>query len=67
MEGWTLVYSSNKMHQVNYIIGLLQENNITAVMVNKQDSFYLIGEIEVYVPVDQAFISKQLINIIQGE
>ncbi len=67
MEGWTLVYTSNKMHEVNFVIGILEENGITAVMVNKQDSFYLFGDIEVYVPVEHAFNATQLINKIKSE
>ncbi len=67
MEGWTLIYRSNKIHEIEFIKAQLQEFNIISVIVNKQDSFYLIGDIELYVSVEDAFNANQLINKFQSE
>lgn len=67
MEGWTLVYTGNKIHEVNFIQGVLESNNIQTVVVNKQDSVYFFGDIELYVSVEDAFNANQLINKFQGE
>lgn len=67
MEGWTLVYRGNKIHEIELIKAQLQEFNIVSVIVNKQDSVYLIGDIELYVPVNDAFNANQLINKFQSE
>lgn len=67
MEGWTLVYRGSKIHEVNFIKGLLEQNNITSVIVNKQDSAYMIGDIELYVTVEDAFNANQIINNLRSE
>lgn len=67
MEDWTLVYTSNKSHEIAYLKEVLDENNIVAVIINKQDSMYLLGDIELYVPVDQAFNASQIINKFKSE
>lgn len=67
MEDWTLVFTSNKQHEVTYLKEVLENNNILSVVVNKQDSLYLIGEVELYVPVEQAFNASQIINKFKSE
>ncbi|MBK6346211.1 MAG: DUF2007 domain-containing protein [Bacteroidales bacterium] len=62
MEGWVCIYTSIQLHQVEMIRGILEENGITAIVVNKQDSVYLIGEIELFVSHGDAFNANQIIN-----
>lgn len=62
MEGWTCVYTTTYLHEAELVRGMLEENLITAFLVNKQDSVYLFGEIEIHVPTDNAFEARQLIN-----
>jgi hypothetical protein len=66
MEGWVCVYTSGYLHMAEMIRGLLEENGITAIVVNKQDSVYLIGDIELYVSYDDAFVANQIINSKEG-
>jgi len=65
MEGWTCIYTSGKLIEVEIIRGYLDENNITAIIVNKQDSVYFIGDVELYVPFEDAFSANQIIKSIQ--
>jgi hypothetical protein len=44
-----LVYSSDQYHQALIIQEMLAENNIEADIVNKKDSSFLIGDVEIYV------------------
>ncbi len=67
MDGWTLIFSSDKIQEIELLKAQLQEFNIVSVIVNKQDSFYLIGDIELYVPIEDAFNANQLINKFQSE
>lgn len=62
MEGWTCVFSSGNLQEAEIIRGLLEDNQITAILINKQDSVYLFGDIEVYVSVEDAFNANQIIN-----
>ncbi len=67
MEDWTLIYTSNKIQEVYYIKELLEDKGIVSVIVNKQDSIYLFGEIELYVPREEAFSATQIINNLESE
>ncbi|MCK4676969.1 MAG: DUF2007 domain-containing protein [Bacteroidales bacterium] len=58
---WTKIYSSTLLYKVEILKGLLAENNIQSVIVNKKDSVYLIGEIELFVNVEDAFRAKQIL------
>lgn len=67
MENWTKLYSTRNYAEANIIKGMLEENSILAIIFNKQDSNYLIGEIELYVSIlvkDMALrlIDKTLFN-----
>ena len=67
MDGWTCIYTTTFIHEAELIRGMLEENRITAFLVNKQDSVYLIGEIEIHVPNADAFEATQLIKTSEGE
>jgi hypothetical protein len=67
MEGWTCVYSGTQLHEAVFIKDFLEGNNITTVIMNKHDSLYLIGEIDLYVSVEDAFNANQLINKLKSE
>jgi hypothetical protein len=60
-KNWTKIFSSSQLYKVEIIKGLLSENNIVSIEINKQDSAYLFGEIELYVKVEDAFQAKQII------
>lgn len=66
-DNWTQVYSSSQQYQIELIRGLLKEHDIESVTMNKQDSFYHFGSIELYVNVEDAFRAKQIIEKHQGE
>lgn len=63
MKNWFLLYTTKNYTEASIIKGMLEENEIRALVLNKQDSNYLsFGEIEVYVPVHLKDIAKQLVN-----
>jgi len=41
---------------------ILEDNDIEVIVMNKQDSFYLIGDIEVYVKPEDVIRAKFLIK-----
>lgn len=49
MENWNVVYVSGKQYLAELARQKLIENGIDAVVLNKKDSVYLIGHIEVMV------------------
>lgn len=63
MNNWFLLYSTQNFAEASIIKGMLEENEIRVVVLNKQDSSYLsFGEIEVYVPAHLKDIANQLLN-----
>jgi len=41
---------------------ILRAREINAVIINKQDSSYLFGEAEVYVPQDEVILAKRILD-----
>jgi hypothetical protein len=63
MQTWYKLYSTKNYLEANIIKGKLEENNIKTMMLNKQDSSYVVmGEIELYVPEHLKDIALQLLN-----
>ena len=51
MNQWFKIYTSPNLPQASIVKGMLEENLVPVMVVNKQDSSYLnFGEIEIYVP-----------------
>lgn len=65
-DNWTVVFTTNKPWQAELAKQVLEENDITAVLINKQDSSYLIGEAEIYVENSTLEKAKELIKNIEN-
>jgi hypothetical protein len=61
-DNWKLVYSSSDPIQVEIFKGVLEEEGIRAIIINKKDSAYLFGEAELYVNVDDVLKANQIIK-----
>ncbi|MFZ4740676.1 MAG: hypothetical protein ACOYLE_05885 [Bacteroidales bacterium] len=57
-----LIYTSHQLYEIELIRGMLLDNDIESYIVNKQDSSYLIGNIELYISIDNIMKAKQLIS-----
>jgi len=66
-DNWVPVYSSVQLYEAEMVRSMLADNEIECVIMNKQDSVYKFGEIDVYVPTNEAFKAKQLILEFKGE
>jgi len=63
MEDWFKLYSTKNFAEANIIKGMLEENNIRAIILNKLDSSYLaFGDIELYVPAHLKDVAIHLMN-----
>lgn len=66
MQDWKKVFSSSQLAASSMVMGILNENEIPAKTLNKQDSSYVfLGEVEVYVPLDLHEKAQVLISTIQ--
>ena len=59
---WKKVFSSQNIHEIILVEQLLETNNIQSVRMNKQDSAYLFGQIEIFVSQEDALVSSNMIQ-----
>jgi calcineurin-like phosphoesterase family protein len=59
---WHKIYSSTFEHKVELVKAVLDNWEIESVVVNKKDSVYHFGEIELYVQGENVIKAKQIIN-----
>ena len=62
-KNWINIFSSANPIEVEIVKQMLDENNITAITLNKQDSSYnMFGSIDLYVKEKSQTIALQLIK-----
>ncbi len=66
MDGWKSIYSCGQTYRADMVIEVLKDNSIDAIILNKQDSLYLFGDIEVYVKPDDVIRAKHIIKTVIG-
>jgi len=63
MKNWFLLCATQNLSEASIIKGMLEENSVPVLLVNKQDSSYLnFGDIELYVPPHLKDIAKHLVD-----
>jgi type III secretory pathway lipoprotein EscJ len=62
-KGWVKAFETTLPYMADMVLAMLTDNEIEAVILNKQDSAILaIGKQEVYVPEEKLLRALQLIN-----
>ena len=62
-DPWELLFTSDKAYRVEILKSLLEEEDISSVVMNKQDSSYLIfGEIQLLVRRSEILRAEQILN-----
>ena len=61
------IFSTDQPYLADIARLVLDENNISSIIMNKKDSLYKIGEVDLYVNRDQALRAKNLIKNISSE
>ena len=59
---WTLIFTTTEPYRAEMVKGLLEENDMEAVLMNKMDSSYHFGEIEVYVKAQDVIKAKHILS-----
>ncbi len=62
MNGWTVVYTDGFPPAVELRRAVLEEHGIPAVVLNKRDSSYLFGFVELLVQVEDVPRAESLIS-----
>lgn len=61
-KDWVMIYSSAQLHIIKITKALLEENNINVIEINKMDSSYNFGDIELYVKAENVMKAKYYID-----
>lgn len=61
-KDWVVIYNTNKLYQAEMLKEILFDNGIEAVILNKKDSAYLIGDAEVYVHQSNEIQSREFVK-----
>ena len=61
-DNWVLVYTLTDEVRSDLILHTLKNGGIDAVKMNKKDSNYMIGDIEIYVKLEDLCNAKVLIK-----
>jgi len=56
------IFSSGQPYQAEMVRQMLSDHNIQSFLVNKQDSAYKFGDVELYVNRDDVIRAKKLIQ-----
>ena len=66
-ENWEVIYSTNQLYEAEMVKEMMTDHEIECVIMNKKDSAYGFGEIELCVPTEDVLTAKQLIVDFKGE
>lgn len=64
---WVKLFSTSNPVQAEITKQMLEEHGVSAVMMNKQDSSYRFGQVELYVHESEEALAKGLISEMGGE
>lgn len=62
MKDWEKVYMTGQQHQAEIVLAVLEDHGIEAYLIDKRDSSYLFGDIEIYVRPTDREESRKLIT-----
>jgi hypothetical protein len=61
-QDWNTVFSTSDSFKAELVKSILVSNGISAVIMDKQDSFYKFGDIDIMVPVDDVMRAKHFLK-----
>ncbi|MBL7110746.1 MAG: DUF2007 domain-containing protein [Bacteroidales bacterium] len=61
-KDWVIAYSTNQLYQAEIFKEVLSDHDIESIIINKQDSAYKFGDVEVYVKRDHILKAKKLVQ-----
>ncbi len=61
-SSWAMIYSTGAPYKAELLKGLLSESGIASVVINKKDSSYHFGELELYVKAEDVVQAKRIIS-----
>ena len=60
-ENWVKVFTADNEYSVEIVQGLLKDNGIEAIIMNKKDNEFLLGVVELYVEEKDLALTQELL------
>jgi hypothetical protein len=61
-KNWVKVLGTGYVHKARIVKAMLEEEGIETVEINKQDSSYMVGEVELYVKATDVVRARYMID-----
>jgi hypothetical protein len=61
-EGWTKIYQTQNAYHAEIIRQVMEKDNIPCVVLNKQDSSFFFGNIEIFVKNEDVEAAEKIIQ-----
>ena len=61
-DNWNKIYASTLLYKVKIVQAILEEEDIEAVIINKQDYSYGFGEIELWAKGENTVFALKIVN-----
>jgi hypothetical protein len=66
MKDWIKIYSSSQLALASMIVGVLNQQEVPAKLLDRKDSAYVfLGEAEVYVPTDYVAVATEILKSLE--
>jgi hypothetical protein len=66
MKDWIKIYSSSQLALASMIVGILNQHEVPAKLLDRKDSAYVfLGEAEVYVPADFVTVATEILKSLE--
>ncbi|MEY4594826.1 MAG: hypothetical protein RIQ47_1236 [Bacteroidota bacterium] len=62
MKDWEKIYIAGQLHQAEIVKAVLEDHEIEASIIDKRDSSYLFGDVEVYVQQKDVAEARRIIT-----
>ncbi|AYQ34070.1 MULTISPECIES: DUF2007 domain-containing protein [Runella] len=62
VDNWEKIFETSFQHRAEIVREYLEQQSISGVVINKQDSSYHFGKYELYVPLKDAIIAKTIVE-----
>lgn len=60
--GWVIVFTTGMEFKARMVQTILEEYGIDSIIMNKQSSSYLVGDVEVYVRLDDSMKARYILE-----
>ena len=61
-DGWIKIYTTNLAHQAEIAKALLLDSEIESFLIDKKDSMFSFGDMELYVKLENEILAKLILT-----